>query len=291
MAALLSLNVFADDFTKSLHNISKTINALDGTKATPATGTIPAGKDIFPIVWKYAYNEPTLEKGVLAFQAEIKSIDLYNKSYEMVQRVYYKFGIGLQCQESFFTVQQEDVNVSVLTTKMHTFGVDRNLKRTNEPYASQPKSLVVNSQNILNDMVKDAETLEEAKYNEWADKCYTNLSVQQLAGATAGNKLKAKKWFEAHPIEGKSIQSEFAFKNLAESDKEGYSYKITGSYMSMNGVDISLILATIYSNDDKCMDFKEGQKISVSGKITKVNYSGTSEFSTKYEISSIVIEE
>ena len=133
--------------------------------------------------------------------------------------------------------------------------------------------------------------LEEAKYNEWADKCYTNLSVQQLAGATAGNKLKAKKWFEAHPIEGKSIQSEFSFKNLAESDKDGYSYKITGSYMSMNGVDISLIFATIYSNDDKCMDFKEGQKISVSGKITKVNYSGTSEFSTKYEISSIVIEE
>ena len=214
MAALFCLGAFADDFTKTLHNFSKTINAFDSTKASPVTGTIPEGREVFPLLWKYAYNEPVLEKNVIAFKAEIKSIDVHQKSFDMLQRVYFKFGIGLQCQESYFTVSQEASNVSVLTTKMQVFGVDKNLKRINDPYDSQPKSLVTNSTNILNDLVNDAKNLDESEYQKWFDLCYSDLTVQQIAGVSAGNQLKAKKWYRAHSIEGKNILSDFTFADL-----------------------------------------------------------------------------
>ncbi|MCR5402131.1 MAG: hypothetical protein K6E78_11140 [Treponema sp.] len=289
MAAIFCFGSFADDFTKTLHNFSKTINAFDNTKASPVTESIPEGKDIFPLLWKYAFNEPVLEKNVIAFKAEIKSMDLFQKNFDMVQRVYYKYGIGLQCQESYFTVSQEDANISVLTTKMQVYGVDKNLKRINEPYDNQPKSLVVNSSNILKDLVNDAKNLDDGEYQKWSDLCYSDLTVQQLAGFSAGNQLKAKKWYQAHSIEGKNISENFTFADLKESDREGYEYKLSAIFLNVQGTSMNNIMVTVYSNNDKYMDLKDGQTISVSGKVTKVIYSG--EYSSSHVIHSLEIEE
>ena len=60
-------------------------------------------------------------------------------------------------------------------------------------------------------------------------------------------------------------------------------------FISLQGSSMNNILVTIYSNNDKYMDFKDGQTISVQGKVTKVSYTG--EYSVNHVISSLEIEE
>ena len=61
--------------------LAKTLNSFDASKAEAIEGKLPDGRDIFPILWKYVYDEPTLPEKTLAFSAKFNSYNLFKNQY------------------------------------------------------------------------------------------------------------------------------------------------------------------------------------------------------------------
>ena len=105
----------------------------------------------------------------------------------------------------------------------------------------------------------------QRKYKSLEKKAYSDLQLQIIAGKQAPNKLKAKKWYENHPIEGEEVDVVFNFYSLAESDNSEYAYVLSGLK--------DLTVITVYSNNDNYIDYVEGSKVTTKGVVNKVRYS------------------
>ena len=105
----------------------------------------------------------------------------------------------------------------------------------------------------------------EEDYKTLEKKAYSDLQLQIIAGKQAPNKLKAKKWYENHPIEGEEVDVVFNFYSLAESDNSEYAYVLSGLK--------DLTVITVYSNNDNYIDYVEGSKVTTKGVVNKVRYS------------------
>lgn len=280
--AMLSVAAFADD---TFSDLAKTLNVLDSSKAEAASGTLSNGREIFPILWKYVYDEPTLPEKTLAFSAKLSGFDVMKNQYVVIQQVTYKFGFSLQMQESKFVVVQDGANFTVSTASLKTFTVDKTGKKTNNGIDANKKSMNQNSKNIAADLANTAASLSEYDYKKWSDAAFSDLIVQQSVSKAAGNKLKAKRWYESHPIVGKRITFSCFFANIDESKDGKFAYKlscVTGGEKP--------ILVTVYSNNDSYLDLKSNQSMTISGTVTKVNYAD-SDFDLDYCIKSVVVEE
>lgn len=286
LAVLICTNVFAGP----LGDLANALSSGSDSSATPVEGTLSEEKDVFPILWKWTHSEIALQDGVLGASIEMKSFDVMAKTYSINQKVYFKYGFGLQCQEGDYIIKQEGTKITVTTTSLVTYAVDKNFKRKTDPIKNQPKTLVEYSKSILDSLVKDASEIDATEYNEWFDKCYTDLIVQQSAGVAAGNKLKAKKWYEAHPIIGKTIETQATMSQLSESKKTDYAYQMNVLLINIdkNYVETNISI-TVYSNDDAVLDYKQGQTVKIKGKITDVKYTG--DYAQYYVINSLTIEE
>ena len=274
--------IFADS---TFSDLAKTLNSFDSSKSEAISGKLPDSRDIFPILWKYVYDEPTLPEKTLAFSAKLNGYDVMKNQFIITQQVSYKFGFSLQMQESKFLVTQDGQNFSVATSSVKTFTIDKNGKKTNNGIDGNKKSMTQNSKNIAADLEKTASSLSAEDYAKWSDAAYSDLLVQQSVSKLAGNKLKAKKWYSAHPLEGKKIKASCFFANIDESKNGKFAYKlscVTGGEKP--------ILITFYSNNDSYLDLKSNQTLSFSGTVSKVNYAD-SDFDLDYCIKSVEIEE
>ena len=283
---LLVVKVFSGPFG----DLAKSLNSLDSRPVEAMEGTFPDGKDLFPILWKYVYDEPVLEgktlggEKTLGFSAKLNKYNVITNSFVFTQQVTYKFGINLQMQESVVSVTQEGNKIKVQTSSFRTFGVDKTGKKTTDGVEAGKKLMEQNSSNIMQSLIDTALNISQDDYKVWEEKAYSNIWVQQSVALDAGNKLKAKKWYNAHPLEGKNVCISCIFTDIKESKNDKYEYMI-GAVVGMENP----IIIYFYSNNDSYIDLKTNQSMEITGTITKVNYSG--EYSSDYCIESLVIEE
>lgn len=133
------------------------------------------------------------------FSVKFDSYNLITKSYEFTQYVTLKFDIVLQTQESKIAVVQERNSVKVRTASMQSCNVDKKCKRISDPVNNQKKSFVQNSKNVLDDFTKTVFSISADEYKKWEELSFYNIMVQKSVSTVAVNKLKAKRWYDAHP--------------------------------------------------------------------------------------------
>lgn len=288
LAAFMSVSVFAGP----LGNLGKSL--LSSDEAKPATGTLPDNVELLPVVWNLLYAEPAEGDKTTRQIKNFGKLDVINNEYLFTQVLIYKFGFGLQGQETKIKITGSENNFTVETLDMRTYNVDKNGKKVISKNSSRdseqnPKSSwTKNSANVAKELEERAAALKKDGYEQWLEKATYNLTVYAAVGRFSANRLKAKKWYGEHPIEGKKIEKlSFYVSNIDESKKAGYAYKLEGMSVLNKAEDMPLI--TVYSNNDAYIDLKDDQFIEISGTVEKVNFS--SDFEKDYKVKSIDITE
>ncbi|MCR5171778.1 MAG: hypothetical protein K6B73_02800 [Treponema sp.] len=288
LAAFMSVSVFAGP----LGNLGKSLLSLD--EAKPATGTLPDNVELLPVVWNLLYAEPAEGDKTTRQIKNFEKLDVINNEYLFTQVLIFKFGLGLQGQETTIKITGSENNFTVETLDMRTYNVDNNgkkeiLKKSARVSEQNPKSSwTKNSANVAKELEERAASLKKDGYEQWLEKATYNLTVYAAVGRFSANRLKAKKWYGEHPIEGKKVEKlPFFVSNIDESKKEGYAYKLEGMSVLNKAEDMPFI--TVYSNNDAYIDLKDDQFIEISGTVEKVNFS--SDFEKDYKVKSIVITE
>ena len=128
LALTMAVGLFAGPFG----DLSKTLNSFDTSKSETAAGTLPEGKEILPILWKYAYDEPVLEGKVVGFTAKLTKLNPIENEYVFVQDVIAKVGLGLQDQQSQVRIIQNGNSFSVETLSFKIFSVDKSGKKNGD---------------------------------------------------------------------------------------------------------------------------------------------------------------
>lgn len=285
LAFAMAAGVFADSLRSLGSEFGKNLDAITGSKNEAAAGTLPENREILPILWKYAYDTPELVDKVVAFSANLADINPIDNTYTFVQKVTFK-SFGLQEQEATVVVWQEGTKIFVETKKMLSYSVDKNGKPSSKKNEMMKKAMTQNSKNILGDFEKSAKELSDDDYQKWYNAAYFSIPVQTGVADHATNKLKAKKWFNAHPIEGKQTSGTMFVTSVDESKHEGYEYKVLGM---VNVTQKNEIQVEFHTNNEAYVDIKATESVRISGNVVKVQYTG--DYLNYYGVSSLVIEE
>ncbi len=264
-AVLVCSTLFADEFS----SLTKNLNALSGTKAAAATGTIPEGKDLLPVLWYNATKEVPGEK-ILSRDFQFTEIDAFNEVYSFDYQYSYKFGFMTQTTVCEMKIQRTDSTFQVVTEKMYVAG-----KTPSENRASSQKSMNEIASQFAQILTDYYTKLSQEQYDEVYNEAYTNLYVIASVNEHGTNKIKLKKWFDAHQIQGKEFNSKIYVTKIDESQKEGYAYKIEGrggyskikeahfaqkakhKELYLTDLLMSGIPVRFYTNDEKFIDLKE----------------------------------
>ncbi|MBQ6781584.1 MAG: hypothetical protein IJP62_10185 [Treponema sp.] len=282
VALVTSFGLFAGPFG----DLSKNLNALSSAKSETISGTLPSGREILPVLWKYAYDEPVLVDKVEKVIIKITKLNPIENEYVFEQDVIFKSFGGHRKQSAQVSVRQDEQKFFVTTLKMTACTVDGNLKPIGEVTEIATKSQTQNSKNIAGDLERFAKELSADDYQKWSEAAYGSLVVQSAIAENATNKLKAKKWFSAHPIEGKKTSGRIFVTSVDESKREGYAYKVTGTANITQKNSISI---EFHTNDDRYVDVKATESVNISGTAVQVQY--TPDYESFYGVSRVVVEE
>ena len=273
-------SIFAGPFG----DLAKTINSFDSGAADTFEGNIPEGQDLFPIIYRYTHDEIQKTDKIVDASVTLKEANVLENVYTVHTAIYFKFGIGYQCQEAIFKISAEGNKFKVVTTYMANFNVDKNGKRKGDVIQAATKSMNINSKNVVTDIEKIFSTTKGEVYDYWADLGYSDLSIQINVGKYASNKLKAKKWYEKHSLENKKLDFQILFVDINESTLDGPVYRLSGLL-----IDEPEVLVYFYTDDDKYIDAKVNEILKLTGTVTKVEFS--SQLSTEYKIKSLEVVE
>ena len=191
---------------------------------------------------------------VKAILPELRSVDLLNDVYKIKMRVISKIAIGHSCEESWAAISKTDKGFLVNIENYKT-------------YACNPDGT-----SIGDFTAADAQML-------------TNLSAYCDVAQTAANKLKSKKWYNEHPIEGLPVSGKYYFWGIDESKTPGFAYELNFAFFDKN---MKPYFFSVLSNNDSYIDLKEDTAVNINGVIRSVSYS---DFGNEYKVSKIVIEE
>lgn len=263
-------------------DLSKSLKALDNTKVVASTAEITEGRELFPIIWKWTHEEVEVKDKIVAADYNLDKMNVFDNTYQMTTKTYKKGLVGQYvCQESVLEITGENNTFSILTKKMVTYNVDKNMKKSGD-ILEESKSLM-NSQakSFADAIAEDIKKMSDEEYQTWYDAAYFNLETQKGVAEYAANKLKAKKWYEKHSLVGKTVEFTIMFTDLKESKTKGFEYEVGGLY--------GLTPITVLSNNDDYIDLKSESNLKIKGVVKEIRYSG--EYDAKYEIKWITIEE
>lgn len=228
VAAMLASSVFAGPFS----SLTKSLNSLDMSQSEEISGKLAEGRDLLPIVWKYAKADDELTNGVVDFFVTIKNINLVEKRCDFEQTVVFKFGGGLQKQESEVTVKQTENGFVALTTGMRTGNVDKNGNAKGKPIDNPTSSWNKNSKNIASEFEKISKTITEEEYND----CFNGVVASPFALDSVADKsaLAFKKYVADNEIIGRKTSMTIIVTKVDEAPKqvEGFSYFVQGVALS-----------------------------------------------------------
>ena len=224
VAAMLASSVFAGP----LRGLAKSLNSLDMSQSEEISGKLADGRDLLPILCKYAKADDEPVKGVVNFYVNFKNINPTDRVYSFEQAVVFKFGGGLQKQESEITVKQTENGFTVRTTGMRTGNLDKNGKFKGNPTENPMSSWNKNSKNIASDLEKFSKSITNEEYAE----CLNEAIVSPFALDNVANKstLVFKKYIKDNEVVGRKISVEICVTKVDEAPKNagGYAYYVEG---------------------------------------------------------------
>lgn len=264
VCAVITSNVFAGPFG----DLGKTLNAFDSSAPEVVEGNIPEGQDLLPIIYRYTHDEVVLGEKIIAATVTLNVANPLEDVYEIESEEYFKYGIGNQCQASVYTVKKVDGKFQVVTSSVLTYSADKKCNKTGEPIAGSAKKMNANSKNVVAALEEMFGKTKDDEYKKWEEAVYSDVDIYRSAAKFAPNRIKAKKWYDSHPLEGKTVEIKFAASGIKESKKQGYSYELSG--MLWGTIDT---IVHFYSNNDEYADLKTGSAVTVKGKVSEVRYS------------------
>ena len=255
-------------FAGPFGDLLKTTDSLTGKKSEAVSGKIPEGKKLLPVLWQYVNDNSELPPKVVASGAVFTGIDPIANEYSFVQSVVFKFGIGLQKQESKILVKSDGQDFSVVTVSMVTGNVDKDGKWMGSPNENAAKALTQNSKNIAAEIEKIAKSITDAKYSENLNAALTStLLLDSVATKTP---LVFKKFIADNEIVGRKTSMKVEVVTVDESRVKGFAYRISGSILRGKGTDVGVIIVTILTNNDEALSLSQGSSYTVNGVIKEL---------------------
>lgn len=267
---LLIVLLFSLSTILSAQTLMQNLNGFTKTKV--ATGTVPEGKTLLPAVYEYVKGFNVAEGNVGA--CDFLAFDVTNDFYRIKQSIIYKAGLGFSNQTTLFEVSLDGNVFTVNTTEMTNTTVDKKGKAIG-PVRDAANSSLTKSNKITVECLEKIFSSDDETWKKLNEKAYSDIDVIICFANNAANKIKAKKFFNDHPVEGKNIEFKFVFYEIDESNVEGYAYKLSGLYTCRFTKEVSPVAIYFYSNDDSLAEKNNGSVIEVKGKIDSINFDET----------------
>lgn len=135
------------------------------------------------------------------------------------------------------------------------------------------------------EIISFCEKSSDEEFSKADSKLLTTLPCYYAVSNTAGNKLKAKKWYNEHSIEGLPISDTYYFWGIDESKDPDFAYELKFSFFDN---ELKAHFFSVLSNNDSYIDLKEDTKVKIEGTIRSVKFS---DFGNDYKVSNLVIVE
>ena len=285
--AVFANSIFAKPNSNSLfNNINKLANSMDKTEVKGIEGAIPEGKTLRGGFYLLTQVQPEdLGAKIKNVIIDIKSIDLLNDSYSLRMKTISKIAIGFSCQDSTVTIAKTDNGFISKVEKLTSYACDINGSAIGEVRDMSAKYFNEIAKWHTEEIISLCEKTSDEEFSKADSRLLTTLPCYYAVSNTAGNKLKAKKWYNEHPIEGLPISDTYNFWSIDESKDPDYAYELKFSFFDN---DLQAHFFSVLSNNDSYIDLKEGTKVKVEGTIHSVKFS---DFGNDYKISNLVIVE
>ena len=285
--AVFANSIFAKPNSNSLfNNINKLANSMDKTEVKGVEGAIPEGKTLRGGFYLLTQVQPEdLGAKIKNVIIDIKSIDLLNDSYSLRMKTISKIAIGFSCQDSTVTIAKTDNGFISKVEKLTSYACDINGSAIGEVRDMSAKYFNEIAKWHTEEIISLCEKTSDEEFSKADSRLLTTLPCYYAVSNTAGNKLKAKKWYNEHPIEGLPISDTYNFWSIDESKDPDYAYELKFSFFDN---DLQAHFFSVLSNNDSYIDLKEGTKVKVEGTIHSVKFS---DFGNDYKISNLVIVE
>ena len=283
--AVLASSLFAKS-NSLLGNIEKLSNSLDKTEIKGVEGTIPEGKTLRGGVRLLLDIKPDAsDTKVKAILPEVQSIDLLNDVYKIHMKVISKIAIGHSCEESWAAISKSENGFLVKIEKFKTYACNPDGSSVGDIRDMSAKYFDKLAQWYVDSLIELCTKTSEEDFAAADASMLTALRYYCEVSETAANKLKAKKWYNEHPIEGLPISGKYSFWGIDESKTPGFAYELKFSFFDKN---LKAYFFSVLSNNDSYIDLKEDTAVNINGVIRSVSYS---DFGNDYKVSDIVIEE
>ena len=285
--AVFANSIFAKPNSNSLfNNINKLANSMDKTEVKGVEGAIPEGKTLRGGFYLLTQVQPAdLGAKIKNVIIDIKSIDLLNDSYSLRMKTVSKIAIGFSCQDSTVTIAKTDNGFISKVEKLTSYACDINGSAIGEVRDMSAKYFNEIAKWHTEEIISLCKKTSDEEFSKADSRLLTTLPCYYAVSNTAGNKLKAKKWYNEHPIEGLPISDTYNFWSIDESKDPDYAYELKFSFFDN---DLQAHFFSVLSNNDSYIDLKEVTKVKVEGTIRSVKFS---DFGNDYKISNLVIVE
>jgi len=297
-AIALGSIMFAGPFGDLAKTIGKTSSA---PVSDVLEGTIPEGKELGVYLWKMDKDQLKNEDSKVTYSDyELTKSSFLENKFEITQKIIFKFGLGLQCQESAFDISGENGSYKISITKMVTYNVDKNGEATSNPLDNSSKSQSTCLKDFGESFASYLSNMSDEEYGQLYDDCFYSLQVQNRIGFGAANRLKGKRWFEKHPMIGRQVEYKATFKNVSETRKSPKSLDIIWEYKNLMGYTetpkksltvecvVDGIVLVLFTDNEDFIDFEKGQECTIKGKVINAAYSSSAE---PYNLRALVIED
>ncbi|MCQ2249291.1 MAG: hypothetical protein MJZ50_09795 [Treponema sp.] len=278
--SLFTWSAFCGTFT----DLGNMVNSVGGSKTVDVVESpIPDGRSLLPIVYRYTHDKVIKDEKILDTDSKFIKVNVINDTYDILTKLFFKAGIGVQCQEAEIIVKKVEGNYSVTTVTICTYAVDKNGKQNGdviEGTAKKKNNFTKNVVSTLDELFK----CSDDEYKHWEEMANADMGIQASVEKAPQNKIQKKRWYEEHFPVGKEIELNFYFVTIVESSKKGFAYELKGLL-----ADSPETVVHFYTNKEEYVDKAEKTAFKIKGTITKVVYSPDT--SPKFKMESIIIEE
>ncbi len=286
--AVLASSLFAKSSStvRLLGDIEKLANSMDKTAIKGVEGVIPEDKTLRGAVNLLLDIKPDEgDKKINVIQPNLESVDLLNDVYEIRLKVIYKLAIGHACESSYAVISKTENGFSVIIKEYNTYACKADGSVVGDIRDMSAKYFDKLAKWYVDSIIELCEKTSADDFTAADSQMLTYLRAYCEVSETAANKLKAKKWYNEHSIEGLPISGKYYFWGIDESKVPGFAYELNFAFTDKN---LKAHFFSVLSNNDEYIDLKEDTGVMINGVIRSVSFS---DFGNDYKVSDIVIEE
>ena len=200
-------------------------------------------------------------------------------------KVISKIAIGHSCEESWAAISKSENGFLVKIEKFKTYACNPDGSSVGDIRDMSAKYFDEMAKWYTNEIILLCEKTSDEEFAKADTKLLTTLPYYCAVSSTAGNKLKAKKWYNEHPIEGLAFSDTYSFRSIDESKDPDFAYELKFAFFD---TELQVHFFSVLSNNDAYIDLKEDAKVKIEGTIRSVKFN---DFGNDYSVSNIIIVE